>query len=123
MFIHVKPARVLIDSGAIEIYISPEFAKKIQQKIMLKKELYQLCLVDGTPTTHNNGWVFHKTKKLGLGVEGYLEYLKFDITKLASEDTILRLPWLQSTNPQIDWSRISIRFKEQGQSTLLDLVH
>ena len=55
MFIYAKPAQVLIDSDATGIYISPEFAKKIQQEIILKKESYQLYLVDRTSTTYNNG--------------------------------------------------------------------
>ena len=102
MFIHATPARVLIDSGATGVYISPEFVKKIQQPTFLKKEPYRLLLVDGMPMIHNKGWVHHETRKLGLGIKGHLEYLKFDVTKLASEDAILGLPWLRKANPQID---------------------
>ena len=121
MFIHVTPARVLIDSGATGVYISPEFVDRIRQPTFLKKEPYCLLLVDETPTIHNKGWVHHETRKLGLGIEGHLEYLKFDMTKLASEDAILGLPWLRKANPQINWSKPSIRLGGR-RSTLLDIV-
>ena len=92
MIIHATPARVLIDSGATGVYISPDFVDRIRQPTFLKKEPYCLLLVDGTPTTHNKGWVHHETRRLGLEIEGHLKYLKFDMTKLVSEDTILGLP-------------------------------
>ena len=121
MFIHATPARVLIDSEATRVYISPEFVDRIQQPTFLKKELYCLLLVDRTPTIHNKGWVHHKTRKLGLEIEGHLEYLKFDMTKLASEDMILGLLWLRRANPQIDWSKSSIQLGGR-KSTLLDII-
>ena len=108
MFIHAMPVRVLIDSGATGVYISPDFVDRIQQPTFLKKEPYRLLLVDGTPMTHNKGWVHHETRRLGLEIEGHLKYLKFDMMKLVSEDIILELSWLRKANPQIDWSKSSI---------------
>ena len=121
MFIHITPVRVLIDSGATGVYISPEFVNRIQQPTFLKKESYCLLLIDRTPTIHNKGWVHHETQKLGLGIEGHLKYLKFDMTKLASEDMILGLLWLRRANPQIDWSKPNIQLGGQ-KSTLLNII-
>jgi len=73
-------------------------------------QLIALCLFDGKPVT--TGFIHESVNISVLFADYSTQSLSVLVTKLhPSALIILGLPWLQSTNPMIDWSALFLTFK------------
>ena len=94
----------MIDSGATGNFIDTRVAADNGFKALVKREPYQLFLVDGDKIGSNNGKVTHETDRLSMTMlRGHTEDIQFDIVAMGAHTVILGMPWLRLHNPQIDW--------------------
>ena len=50
-----------------------------------------------------------------------MEQLSYDITKLPGQDLVLGLPWLERTNPVINWRKRTMKFGNNSPVKLADV--
>lgn len=93
----------MIDSGAQASYISPVIAEKLQIPWHYKLNSYRLRTVDGSLATYEKGRVMRETEELSVDIQGHRESIILDIADINNHDVILGMPWLQTSNPKIDW--------------------
>ena len=105
-----NPIPTLIDSGATLNFIDSTLA---MMSIFVPAALAQpitLCLFDGKPTT--SGFIHQLISTTVHFSDESHQDLNLLVTKLhPSAPIVLGLLWLQSTNPIIDWSTLSLTFR------------
>ena len=80
---------------------------------MKKNDSYQLTVVDETPLSQDEGMVKTKTPPLRCQIQGRdLGQVVFDLVSIL-QDVILRMPWLEKVNAQIDWMSKKVIFKRK----------
>ncbi|APA10823.1 hypothetical protein sscle_07g055930 [Sclerotinia sclerotiorum 1980 UF-70] len=105
-----QEVKALIDSGAMGIFIDPDFAKENGIPIEPKEHPYQLILLGGKKIGVD-GWVHRQTsaiKMIMLG--GYTEQVKMDLVPLGRHAIVLGTPWIKRHNPNIDWVKDTFIF-------------
>ena len=94
-----KPARCLIDSGGGGNFISSTFAATHGIALTEDAHCLRVVLADGQSYQSNQG-----VRNAALSIATYRDWLDFTALPLGSYDVILGIPWLERTNPHIDWS-------------------
>ena len=94
----------MVDSGAMGIYISPGTVNKLGLPYQKKEHPYSLATVDGKPINYEGGRVRFETAQLEMTIGGRTENVRFDVTNTGRHQVVLGLPWLQTSNPIIDWA-------------------
>lgn len=92
----------MVDCGATSLFISEEFVKKNKVRTRPLSRRILLYNIDGTK---NSAGTVALSARLCLrvgDVEGWHDFL---VTNLGPEDVVLGLPWLRSVNPNIDWTK------------------
>jgi len=90
----------LLDSGATELVMSLEFARKQGFKLKkIKKPIY-VRNVDGTP---NNEGPIENTVEVNIYYQGHRERTEIDVIRGQKWSVILGMLWLAHYNPEIDW--------------------
>jgi len=97
----------MIDSGATEDFINQEFCKKYNIKAKKAKDLSEIYLVDGDPSSM--GPVTY-TARIPMDIGHHRELATFQVASLQNHEAILGMPWLRNHNCRIDW--------EQGRITI-----
>src|SRR5258708_5188288 len=104
-------ARALIDSGATENFISPSFISRynIPTHSLSKPKIVRN--VDGTKNRNGNIEELVNFEIAYLKINGQLKYKMqtFLILDLGEDDMILGYPFLQATNPEINWTEGNIK--------------
>ena len=104
-----EPITTLIDSGATSNFINSALASK---SIFVSTVLAQpivLSLFDGKPAT--SGFIHQSVSTSVQFSDESTQTLDLFVTQLhPSAPIILSLPWLQSMNPIMDWSRLTLTF-------------
>jgi hypothetical protein len=106
---------VLIDCGCSDIVMSSDFARQLGFSLRSDMSLEPVTLANGSkqPVT----WT---TQAVPFSVgSAYTEHLHFSVTDV-TYDVILGLPWLESGNKSVDWSRRTISFVHAGQVVTLE---
>ena len=94
----------MVDSGAMGTYISPGTVNKLGLPYEEKEHPYNLTTVDGKPIDYEGGRVRFETAQLEMTIGERTENVRFDVTNTGQHQVVLGLPWLQTSNPQIDWA-------------------
>ena len=112
--------RALLDSGATKNCISQTVVNRFKlQKIKLSKAKY-VRNIDGT--RNSIGSITHKVD-LRLQYNNYNQVQEFLIINMGSDEMLLGYPFLEATNPTIDWrkkklhGRIRLTTKDSNQWT------
>lgn len=108
--INGKQSRAMVDSGASGNFLATRYASYRNLPIRRKDVVYPLASVDGSAI--NDGWVKDEVT-VHLSIQSYHENVTFDVIELANYDIILGIPWLRKNNPQIDWRKGELTFKDQ----------
>ena len=98
----------MVDCGATALFVDNEFVKQHHLRTFQLRRPLHIFNIDGT--SNQAGQITHFTR-LALAVDGQEQWTDFLVTNLGGEDVILGLPWLQKTNPQVDWEkgRLSVK--------------
>jgi len=91
---------VLLDSGATELVMSSEFAKKKGFKLKKLKRPMQVRNVDGL---FNREGPIENTVEVNVYYKGYVERTEIDVIGGQKWGVILGIPWLERYNLEIDW--------------------
>ena len=94
--------KTLLDCGAGGIFLDQNFAWKHNLKTTKLEQLIRARNVDGT--NNKQGTIqFYTDLNIKIGDRTFLE--RFYITRLGNQKVILGLPWLRKHNPEIDWEK------------------
>jgi hypothetical protein len=104
----VIKASILIDSGATGCFMDTTYFASFLSPSVPKNRPYDLELVDGTTTT--SGPINSETPPMRVRLGSYDDYVTFDLLCSPRFPVILGLPWLRSTNPQVDWKDLTMTF-------------
>jgi hypothetical protein len=80
-----------------------------------KDELYKLVTIDGNSVKYQSGNVNMEIFSILFDVCGmkYIGY--FDIMEISKYDIILRIPWLRTSNPKVNWKTGQIQWDLSGR--------
>ena len=90
----------LLDSGATELVMSFEFAKKQGFKLKKLERPIQVRNVDGS---FNKKGPMENTVEINIYYQGHRERTEIDVIGGQKWSVILGIPWLAHHNPEIDW--------------------
>ena len=117
----VVNTHALIDSGTDISYINWQFVRKHSPPTT---KLDIPIKVQNIDQILNKNREICFTCTLFTNIEGIIQKHLFHIMSCGRENVILGLPWLQTTNPTIDWSRQTIFILETcDQSKDLYSIH
>jgi len=98
--------KVLLDSGAIGLFIDTTFAKEQGFKMeKLKKPL----LVRNVDETMNMGGAITHQVEYNMFFKGHMKRARMDVCNLGKTELILGMPWLAAHNPEIDWEKGKVK--------------
>lgn len=108
-----KPVACLVDSGASGNFIDTAVARAAGVELSPSGRVVRLA--DGTERAVDG--VARVTLALHTSEGDPIRYtVDMCVTALGSFDVILGMPWLQSTNPDVDWSARSLRARRSDGS-------
>ena len=90
----------LLDSGAMGLVMSSEFAKKQGFRLKKLKRLMQVRNVDGS---FNKEGPIENTMEVNIYYQGHRKRTEIDVIGGQKWSVILGMPWLACHNPEIDW--------------------
>ena len=110
--------KALLDSGATGMFIDADFVKRNGWSVRELSRSIPVFNVDGTL---NEAGSIRSVADLVLSYDDHSERTAFAVTGLGKHDVILGFPWLQSHNPEVDWSNKKVRLNRcpRGCSTCL----
>jgi hypothetical protein len=106
IFLHSKSKRAetvaLLDSGAMENFMSLDYAKYLHLSIKTLKEPRKLFNVDRTPN-HAGDLKYFTDLTTRTGTR--LTTLRYFLSDLGNNKVILGYPWFAAAQPKIDWAK------------------
>ena len=90
----------LLDSGATELVMSSEFAKKQEFKLKKLERPVNMRNIDGS---FNKERLIENIVEVNIYYQGHRERMEIDVISGQKWTVILRMPWLACHNPEIDW--------------------
>ena len=90
----------LLDSGAMGLVMSSEFARKKGFKLKKLEKLIQVRNVDGS---FNREGLIENMVEVNVYYKGHVERTEIDVIGGQKWGVILEMPWLECHNPEIDW--------------------
>ena len=105
--------KTLIDSGARGIFMDQNFAWKHNFRQMELKQPIKPWNIDGTK--NKQGAICFYTD-LDIKIGDQMFHKIFYITGLGSQKVILGLPWLRTHNPEIDWKKDTVTWRNSDWS-------
>jgi hypothetical protein len=97
--------QVLVDSGATDNFIHPNFAKRMglgSKELANPKRIYNI-----NKTTNKAGMITHYLD-LNVVTKGIHKEMRFLITDIGKEDILLGYPWLAMFEPKFQWRSATI---------------
>ena len=105
--------KTLLDCGAGGIFMDQNFARKHNIRTTKLEQPIRAQNVDGTD--NKQGTIrFYTDLNIKIGDRTFLE--RFYITGLGNQKVILGLPWLRKHNPEIDWEKGTVTWRNQERS-------
>jgi hypothetical protein len=99
----------LLDSGATENFINPDYARGLKLPI---EELAEPCKVFNVDRTQNrHGQITHYTD-LDVRTGDQTRTMRFFLTNLGEQRVILGYPWFATVQPIIDWAKGWIAYEQ-----------
>ena len=103
----------MIDSGATRSFIDWNVANRHPENMTKLENPIPLELFDGQPTSA--GKITQQYKDSISFKDGTIQMVEFLVTRLhPTAPIVLGLPWLQKYNPDINWSDLSLQFRERN---------
>ena len=97
---------MLLDSGAIGLFMNTAFAK---EKGFRMERLKNPLLVRNVNGTVNMGKAIMYQVECNIFFKRYVERVRMDMCNLEKMEVILEMPWLAVHNPEIDWEKGEVR--------------
>ena len=105
--------KTLLDCRDGGIFLDQNFAWKHNLKTMKLEQPIRAQNVDGTD--NKQGTIqFYTDLNIRIGNQTFLE--RFYITGLGNQRTILGFPWLRKHNPEIDWEKGTVTWRNSERS-------
>jgi len=98
--------KVLLDSGATDLFMDTTFVKKKGFKMEKLKKPLLVRNVDGTANA--GGAIMHQVE-CNMFFKGHMERARMDVYNLGKTELILGMPWLAAHNPEIDWEKEEVK--------------
>jgi len=98
--------KVLLDSGAIGLFMNTTFARKKGFKM---KKLKNPLLVKNMDGTVNIGGAITHQVEYNMFFKGHIERTRIDMCNLGKMEVILGMPWLAAHNLEIDWEKGEVK--------------
>ena len=92
----------MIDSGAIENFITKKYIENRKYLTQIKQYLYGLISLNNISLRNNQRQINKKIIFLSVVFQKYHEELIFDVINIINYNIILRILWLRKYNPQIN---------------------
>jgi len=92
--------KVLLDSGAMEMFIDRKMAARHRFKLQKLERPIVVRNIDGT---NNSARATTHQVEVNIYYKGHVERMRMDICNLGKTDIILEMLWLQACNPEINW--------------------
>jgi len=92
--------KALLDSGTTGMFMDKRTAAK--HGFMLKK-LEKSIIVSNVDGTDNSGGAITHQVEANVYYKGHIERMRMNVYDLGKTEVILRIPWLQVHNPEINW--------------------
>ena len=96
----------LLDSRAIGLVMSSEFARKQGFKLKKLEKLMQVINVD---ESFNKEGPIENTVEVNIYYKGHTERTEIDVIGGQKWSVILGMPWLEHYNPEIDWKTREVK--------------
>src|SRR5258708_32509557 len=107
--------KAMIDSGATLCFIDKEFCRNMGFTLMQKKKPITVEVIDGREIS--SGAIMHEAR-LRLITADRTEEATFGVTRLGHNSLVLGLPWLERTNPHIDWINKTVHRVDATKTTI-----
>ena len=105
--------KTLLDCGARGIFLDQNFTRKHNLRTTKLEQPIRARNVDRTDK--KQGTIqFYTDLNIRIGDQTFLE--RFYITGLGNQKVILRLPWLRKQNPEIDWEKGMVAWRNSEWS-------
>jgi len=98
--------KILLDSGAIGLFMDIAFAKRKGFKIEKLKNPLLVRNVDGTENV--GGAITHQVE-CNMFFKGHMKRVRIDMCNLGKTEVILGMPWLAAYNSEIDWEKGEVK--------------
>ena len=99
-----RETTAMIDSGAMGMFVFPNLVNDFELPHQEKTHPYKVVTIDGTPINYEDGMVHRETAHLTMEIGDRTEQVQFDITNTGRHPIVLGRPWLNESNPMIDWA-------------------
>jgi len=91
--------KALLDSGTIGMFMDKRTVEKHGFKLQELERLIAVRNVDGT--NNSRGTIIYQVE-CNVYYKGHIERMRIDLYNLGKTEVILRMPWLQAHNPEIN---------------------
>jgi len=91
--------KALLDSSVTGMFMDREMAKKHGFEMTKLERPLKVKNVDGTENSRGN--ITHQIE-VNIFYKNYVERMQMDVCNLGETEVILRMPWLQAHNPEIN---------------------
>jgi len=98
--------KALLDNGATRLFMSKKCTQRGGFKLI---KLEKPILVKNVDGTGNSGGAIPHEVEVNLYFKGHVERVRMDVCDLEKMEVILRMPWLQAHNPEIDWEKEKVK--------------
>jgi hypothetical protein len=113
--------RILIDSGCLNNFMSPDFVKKTQLHIQAKGYQYIFYGIDNQFMAENGGTVAKEITLIPVDILDYWERVNFNVIRTSTYDAVLGLPWLEKHNLTINYRERTLTFDGCGCKPVKDV--
>ena len=110
----------LIDSGATGCYIHQAFANSHKIPSVPIAFPIEVKNVDGT--LNKSGHITHKSN-IDILVDGLHMEQEVHVTNLGKHRLILGLPWLRTWNPEVDWEKGTLQWRNNREVNAYSLIN
>ena len=109
-------AKTLLDCRARGIFLDQNFTQKHNLRTMKLEQPIRAQNMDGT---NNKQGTIHFYTDLDIKIGNQTFQKRFYITGLGNQKVILGLPWLRKHNPEINWEKGMVTWRNSEQSKRL----
>jgi len=92
--------KVLLNSSTMGMFMDREMAKKHSFKMTKLERPLKVKNVDGTENSGGN--ITHQIE-VNVFYKNHVKRMRIDVRNLEKTEVILKMPWLQAHNPEINW--------------------